>query len=178
MRTLSRQPACIDIAQQHTSENVLTNCMRMSFSEDIHWCPEACNGACQAGETDHEWYIRVVASKLVNLGERLFSIAALTSCHQGSASSQERRSLDSADCPIDSCVWDVNITISTELQFVMDAVEMNHLQPHSGYLRNSCLSFIPTLLPLSASLQQSLSPCMLSVFPLLRAQGIILCLSG
>lgn len=45
----------------------------------------------------------VVASKLVNLGERLFSIA-LTSCHQGSASSQERRSLGSADYPIDSCV--------------------------------------------------------------------------
>lgn len=36
MRTLLGQPACIDIAQQHTSENVLTNCMRMSFSEDIH----------------------------------------------------------------------------------------------------------------------------------------------
>lgn len=46
----------------------------------------------------------VVASKLVNLGEQLFSIAALTSCHQGSASSQERGHLGSADCPIDSCV--------------------------------------------------------------------------
>lgn len=46
----------------------------------------------------------VVAGKLVNLGERLFSIAALTSCHQGSASSQERRSLGLADCPVDSCV--------------------------------------------------------------------------
>lgn len=103
-RTLLGQPACIDIAQQRTPENVLTNCIRSHFQKIFTDVLKPVTVHVQQVRQIMNDTSGVVASTLVNLGERLFPIAVLTSCHQGSTSSQKRRSLGLADCSLDSWV--------------------------------------------------------------------------